>query len=123
MIKYFVGIGLSNQSIICGGNRYLSIIGRSFLYWYKMYQSINLEGFISNIVEINSESFLVGQSHNKRIIIFSSKTYEKLYEINNIYSISKISNKFIGIAGYEKDQDKEIIACFYFYYLLKQKKL
>ena len=73
MIKYFVGIGLSNQSIICGGNRYLSIIGRSFLYWYKMYQSINLEGFISNIVEINSESFLVGQSHNKRIINFQVK--------------------------------------------------
>ena len=97
----------------------MSIIGRSFLYWYKMYQSINLEGFISNIVEINSESFLVGQSHNKRIIIFSSKTYKKLYEINNIYlrgnnySISKISNKFIGIAGYEKDQDKEIIACLF----------
>ena len=118
--KNFVGIGLSNQNIICGGDRYLSIIGRSFLYWYKMVNSIDLQGFISNIVEINPESFLVGQSHNKRIIIFSSKTYEKLYEINNIYlrgnnySISKISNKFVGIAGYGKHEDeKNIIACLF----------
>ena len=72
-----------------------------------MKQSIDLEGAISNIIEIDSKSFLVGQCNKKRIF-FSNETYKKLYEINNIslsennYSISKISDEFIGIAGYEE---------------------
>ena len=80
---------------------------------------MDLDGFISNIVEIDSDSYLVGQSHQKRLLIFSSKTNEKLKEINNIclrgnnYSIAKISDKFIGIAGYEKSG--VIKACIFLY--------
>ena len=115
--RNFVGFGTTNQNIICGGNRYLTIIGRSYLFWYKMIQSLDLEGFISNIVEIDSKSFLVGQNHKKRIIMFSSENFKKLYGINNIsfrgnnYSIAKISNKFVGIAGFERGE--KIKACIF----------
>ena len=115
--RNFVGIGTVNQNIICGGNRYLSIIGRSYLFWYITIQSIDLEGFITNIVEIDSKSFLVGQIHKKRIIMFSSENYKKLYEIDKIsfrgnnYSIAKISDKFVGIAGYQRGE--KIKACIF----------
>ena len=116
-VRNFVGIGLSNKAIICGGNQYLSIITKGLLSGYKMVNSLDLEGFISNIVEIDNESFLVGQSDNRRIIIFNSKTYKQLYEIDNIslrgnnYSITKISDKLIGITGYEKNETKK--ACLF----------
>ena len=91
-----------------------------------MKQSIDLEGAISNIIEIDSKSFLVGQCNKKRIIIFSNETYKKLYEINNIslsgnnYSISKISDEFVGIAGYEEG---EVIKACVFLLSLETKKI
>ena len=100
----FVGIEISNKDIICGGNQYLSIIGPSIfiLYWVK--NSINLKGFISNIVELDSYTFLVGQSQNNRILIFSNSKYEIINEIKtevygNNYSISKVTNEFAAIGG------------------------
>ena len=115
--KNFVGTGLCTKKIICGGNNYLSIIGESFLFGYSLNESKDLNGFISNIIEIDSESFLVGQSHNRRIIVFSNKTFKELYKIENIcmrgnnYSITKINDKYIGIAGYEKNEERN--ACLY----------
>ena len=106
--RNFVGSGINNKKIICGGLRFLSILERSYFFGFSMNQSIDLGGFISNVIEIDSKSFLVGQSNKKRIIIFSKETYKKLYEINNIslsdnnYSLSKISDEFVGIAGYEE---------------------
>ena len=124
--RNFVGTGLSNNNIICGGDRYLSIIGKKILLGYSMIQSLDLDGFISNIVEIDSESYLVGQSHNKRLLIISSNNNEILDEINNIrlrsnnYSIDKISDKFIGIVGYDKSETKK--ACI-FLLSIKSKKI
>ena len=115
--KNFVGIGLCTKNIICGGDRYLSIIGNSLFFGYSMLDSKDLEGFISNIVEIDSESFLVGQSKFKRIIVYSNKTFNELYRIRNVciignnYSITKINDKYIGISGYEKSDT--IKACLY----------
>ena len=103
----FVGIEISNKNIICGGDQYLSIIETSFFFRYSLEKSIDLKGFISNIVDINQDCYLVGQSHDRKIIIFSKKTNEQIYQINKIglrsnnYSISKISNDFVGIAGSE----------------------
>ena len=82
-----------------------------------MIESKDLQGFISNIVEIDSESFLVGQSNYERIIVYSNKNFNELYRIKNVcmrgnnYSIAKINDKYIGIAGYEKKE--KIIACLY----------
>ena len=115
--RNFVGIGLCNNNIICGGIQYLSIIGKSLLFGYSMKESKNLEGFISCIVEIDSESFLVGQSDKKRIIVYSNKTFKELYILKNIYmegnnySITKINDKFIGIVGYEESNIRK--ACLY----------
>ena len=115
--KNFVGIGINTKYIICGGDQYLSILGKSIIFGYKMMKFLDLEGFISNIVEIDSKSFLVGQSHNKRIIIFSNENYKELYKIENIelrsnnYSISKLSDKYVGIAGSEKNTTKN--ACLF----------
>ena len=103
----FVGIEISNKNIICGGDQYLSVIETSFFFRYSLEKSIDLKGFISNIVDINQDCYLVGQSHDRKIIIFSKKTNEPIYQINKIglrsnnYSISKISNDFVGIAGSE----------------------
>ena len=115
--RNFVGIGLSNKNIVCGGNRYLSIIGKGLLTGYKMINSLDLEGFISNVVEIDSESFLVGQSNSRRIIVFNNKNFKELYKIDNIclrgnnYSIAKLSDKFVGITGYEKKETRK--ACLF----------
>ena len=87
------------------------------MFGYSLNESKDLSGFISNIIEIDSESFLVGQSHNRRIIVFSNKTFKELYKIENIcmrgnnYSITKINDKYIGIAGYEKNEERN--ACLY----------
>ena len=110
----FVGIEISNKNIICGGDQYLSIIETSFFFRYSLEKSIDLKGFISNIVDINQNCYLVGQSHDRKIIIFSKKNNEEIYQINKIglrsnnYSISKISNEFVGIAGAENK-----ISCIY----------
>ena len=103
----FVGIEISNNNIICGGGQYLSIIEKSFFFKYSLEKSIDLKGFISNIVDISPDCYLVGQSHEKKIIIFSKKNNEEIYKINDIglwsnnYSISKISNDYVGIVGVE----------------------
>ena len=115
--KNFVGAGLCTKNIICGGDRYLSIIGKSLFFGYSMIESKDLQGFISNIVEIDSESFLIRQSNYERIIVYSNKNFNELYRIKNVcmrgnnYSIAKINDKYIGIAGYEKKE--KIIACLY----------
>ena len=106
--KNFVVIEISNKSIICGGNQYLSIIESSFFFGYSLNKTIDLKSFISNIVELDSNSFLVGKSHEQKIIVYSNKNYEPIYQIDNInlrsnnYSISKISDDLIGIAGWDK---------------------
>ena len=115
--KNFVGTGTCTKNIIVGGDQYLSIIGKTLLLGFKMIQSFDLGGFISNIVEIDSNSFLVGQSHQKRIIIYSNKTFKELYRINDIalrgnnYSISKLTDKFVGITGFEKMEARK--ACIF----------
>ena len=48
-----MGIEISDGKIICGGNKYLSIIEPSFWFKYKLEHSIDLEGFISNIIEFD----------------------------------------------------------------------
>ena len=105
--RNFVGIEISNKNIICGGNQYLSIIETSFFSRYSLEKSIDLKGFISNIVDINPDCYLIGQNYERKIIIFSKKTNEEIYQINKIglrgnnYCISKISNDFVGISGAE----------------------
>ena len=105
--RNFVGIEISNNNIICGGGQYLSIISKSYFFKYSLEKSIDLEGFISNIVDISPDCYLVGQSHDKKIIIFSKQNNEEICKINDIglrsnnYSISKISNEYVGIAGVE----------------------
>lgn len=70
---------------------------------------MDLKGFISNIIDLNEDCYLIGQGHNKRIIILSKQNDEEIYKINNIglrpnnYSISKISNDFVGLAGTENE--------------------
>ena len=69
---------------------------------------MNLEGLISNIVELDSKSILIGQSRKRRILIFSTESDKQIKEINNIelalnkYAVSKISKDYAGIAGEEK---------------------
>ena len=112
--KNFVGIEISNKFIICGGYQYLSIIGNSNPFGYELKQTIDLKGSISNVVELDSYSFLVGQGDNKKIIIFSNDTIKQIYEINNInfesdnYGIAKIADEYIGICGKENEK-----ACLY----------
>mgnify|MGYP002624551294 CR=1 FL=1 len=105
----FVGIEISNSNIICGGSEYLSIIKESFWSKYSLEKTMDLKGFISNIIDLNEDCYLIGQAHNKRIIILSKQNDEEIYKINNIglrpnnYSISKISNDFVGLAGTENE--------------------
>ena len=119
--KNFVGIEISNKKIICGGENYLSIIEPSLLTKYTLKYSIPMYGYITNIVDLDSSCFLVGDFYNRRITIFSSENYEKIYEINNIsftgnnYSISKISNDLVAIAG--EDFSK---GCLFFFSIEKK---
>ena len=105
--RNIIGIEISNNDIICGGNQYLSIIKTSFLSKYSLEKTIDLKGIIVNIVDINKDCYLVGQGGYKRIIIFSKQNNEKIYQINEIgiymnnYSISKIAIDFVGISGFE----------------------
>ena len=106
--RNFVGIELLNNKLITGGNKYLSIIEYSLRSGYQLINSLYLNSFISNIVELNSKLFLIGQSHISRIVVFSSDSLKKISICDNInlwpnnYSISKISEDFIAIAGQEK---------------------
>ena len=115
--RNFVGIQISNKNIICGGDTYLSIIEPSFFFKYSLKDTIDLKGFISNIVELDSNHFLVGQNHDEKIIIYSSKNNEQICTINDIYlrgnnySISKITNEYVGISGWENS--KKINGCIY----------
>lgn len=115
----FVGIELSNKNIICGGNQYLSIIEPSYFFRYSLKQSMDLGTFISNIVELDENSFLVGLSHTHKILIYSSIDNQKISEINNIYlrgnnySIAKLSDNIIGISGWEGEYMKE--GCLYMF--------
>ena len=117
--RNFVVEELSNKNIICGGDQYLSIIEISFFFGYSLKKALELNTFISNIVEIDEKSFLVGLSHEHKIIIYSSNDYHEITKINNIYlrgnnySISKISNELIGIAGYDRTPNKK--ACIYIF--------
>ena len=123
--KNFVGIELSNKKIICGGDQYLTIIEPSFIFKYSIAKTIDLEGFISNVVELNKDSYLVGQSHQHRIIIYSSSDNKEIYRVNNVnsrgnnYSIAKISNDLVGIAGYEKNEN--LYACIFIFSIEKRK--
>ena len=120
----FVGIELSNKNIICGGNQYLSIIEPSYFFRYSLKQSIDLGTFISNIVELDENSFFVGLSHTHKILIYSSIDTQKLSEINNIYlrnnnySIAKLSDNIIGISGWEGEYMKE--GCLYMFSIQKR---
>ena len=120
----FVGIELSNNKIICGGDQYLTIIEPSFLFKYSIAKTIDLEGFISNVVELNEVSFLVGQSHSHRILIYSSKDNKEIYRVDNIYlrgnnySIAKISNDLVGIAGFENSSNP--YACIFIFSIEKR---
>lgn len=106
--KNFVGIELLNKKLIIGGDNYLSVIENSLSSGYRLANSLDLKSFISNIVELNSKLFLIGQSYDSRIVVYSSNTLEKISICNNInicpnnYSISKISEEYIAIAGQEK---------------------
>ena len=106
--RNFVGVELSNEKIIVGGNIYLSIIEDTFWYGYQLQNSIPLNSFISNIIELNSEQFLIGQSHVSKIIVCSSnnnkiiRTFSDINLYSNNYSISKISEDYVAIAGSEK---------------------
>ena len=107
--RNFVGIELTNNKLIFGGSKYLSIIDYSFFRsGYQLYNSLNLGSFISNIVELNSDCFLIGKSHDSTIIIFSSETFKEISTINNIYlrsnnySIAKVSEEYVAIAGEEQ---------------------
>jgi len=106
--RNFVGIELLNKKIITRGKNYLSIIENTFWSGYQLINSLDLHSSISNIVELNSKLFLIGQYNDSRIIVFSSDTFEKISICNNInlcshnYSISKISEEYIAIAGKEK---------------------
>ena len=100
----FVGIELSNKDIICGGRKYLSVISLSAFNIYWCRDNIDLNGFISNLVELDSYTFLIGQCERKNISIYSSSNYQKIKEINipvygNNYSISKLSDDFVAIGG------------------------
>ena len=104
----FVGIELTNKKLIFGGYTYLSIIGSFLWNGYQLDKSLYSGSFISNIVELNSNLFLIGKSYDSKLIIFSSETIEEIYTLSNIYlhsnnySISKISEEYVGIAGEEK---------------------
>jgi hypothetical protein len=107
-ITNFVGLELNNNLIICGGKQYLSIIKPDFFFGYSLINSIDLHGFISNLVELNSNLFLVGLSHFHKIIIYSSslKEVSQIYDIylsSHNYSISKISDDYVAIAGEEEN--------------------
>ena len=118
----FVGIEVSNNKIICGGTHYLIIIESTLLSWYSKNYSKDLFGFLSNLVELNSELYLVGQSHLHKISIFSNKNNEEVGEITNIYlrsnnfSISKISRDYVAIAGFEEPINS---ACIYIFSIEK----
>lgn len=122
--KNFVITELSNKNIVCGGNQYLTIISSSFLFKYSVEKTIDLGTFISNIVELNEDSFLVGLSHDHKILIYSSKSNKQLSQIENIYlrgnnySISKISDDFVGIAGWVKLSIQK--ACIYIFSIEKK---
>ena len=122
--KNFVITELSNKNIICGGDQYLTIIAPSFLFKYSIEKSIDLGTFISNIVELDEDSFLVGLSHDHKILIYSSKGNKELSQIENIYlrgnnySISKISDDFVGIAGWVKSINRK--ACIYIFSIEKK---
>ena len=115
--RNFVGIQISNNHIICGGNTYLSIIEPSFFSKYSLKDTMDLKGFISNIVDLDSNHFLVGQSDDEKIIIYSSENNEQICTINDIYlrgnnyCISKITNEYVGISGWENS--KKLNGCIY----------
>ena len=75
---------------------------------YQLQNSLPFNSFISNIIELNSEQFLIGQSNASRINVCSSKTMKIIYSFSDInlsshnYSISKISDEYVAIAGKEK---------------------
>ena len=104
-ITNFVGIELNDNKIVCGGKQYLSIMNHNLL-GYSLTKTIDLHGFISNLVELNSNLFLIGQSHFHKIIIYSNSMKEvgqiyNIYLTSNNYSISKISDEYVAIAGEE----------------------
>ena len=115
---------ISNKNIICGGYQYLSVIEPSFFFKYSLKKTLELKTFISNIVEIDEESFLIGLSEEHKIMIYSNNDNELISQINNIYlkgnnySISKISKDLIGIAGYDKSDT--LSACIYFFSRVKR---
>ena len=119
--RKFFGIELINKKLIVGGNNYLSIIEKSFLFGYKLSNSLNLNGFISNIVELNRKLFLVGQSKISKIIVFSNESFKEIKTFSNIhlcsnnYSISKISDDYIAMAG----KEKQIISGCIYIFLIK----
>ena len=106
--RNFVAIELLNKKLIIGGKNYLSIIENSFMSGYQLINSLYLNTSVSNIVELNSKLFLIGLDKDLRIIVFSSDNLEIISNCNNInlwsnnYSISKISEEYIAIAGQEK---------------------
>ena len=109
--KNFVITELENENIICGGNKYLSIIELKFSFFkykYSLQKTIDLNSFISNIIELDKDNYLVGLSHLHKIAIYSSEKNMEKYHINNInirsnnYSISKISEDLIAMAGWEE---------------------
>ena len=122
--RNFVGIELSNKNIICGGNQYLSIIEPSYFFRYSLKQSVDLGTFITNIVELDENSFLVGLGNTHKILIYSSIDNQKISEINNIYlkgnnySIAKLSDNIIGISGWEGEYMKE--GCLYMFSIQKK---
>ena len=124
--RNFVVTELANKNIICGGYKYLSIIEPSFWSKYSLKKSIELNNFICNIVELDNNSYLLGLSHIHTIFIYSSINNEEIYRNNNIniksnnYSICKISDDFIGIAGWEQSTISK--ACI-FIISIKEKKV
>ena len=120
----FVGIEISNKKIICGGDNFLSIIEPSIFDKYSLKGTIHLGSFISNIVEINKNCFLVGLCYSDKIIIYSSENNEKISEIENIYfrgnnyAITKLSDDLIGIAGSEQKNIGK--GCIYIYSINKR---
>ena len=114
--RNFVGIELYGEKIICGGNQYLSIIEYNLSSGYSLTYSINLNSFINNLVELNSNLYLIGLSDSKKILIYSNNNNSEVCKINNInlydnnYSITKISNDYVAIAGAEEEMK---LGCIY----------
>ena len=116
----FIGIELNDEKIICGGTQYLCIIEESFLFGYTLTCSIDLKSFINNLVELNSDLYLIGLSQSKTIIIYSNKNNSEICQIKvnlsgNNYSISKITDNYVAIAGYEENEEKVQIGCIYIF--------